>query len=848
MDPVTVSSITSTSFQASFTEVSDAVKYYVTLTPQHASAVRVFCLDSSDSTISGLSSDTEYRVTIKSETSDGTIGTDSEAVPLRTNPGAPTIQTGEEFPDSVFVFFQLNNYARVSEWTIQYREFGSSDINTVRTNSDKYYSHWLSGLTGDTTYEIRARASKLSDGITLAESEVSEWQNFTTASHLVFGRVVLSDVTYVAAHPTVDSAEWNTTLQRITNEYTSIDNNGISLLEIKNDGGNPLAFYQIKVKDKTLPSTTNYTISGTGFRDSFVNNGDKAFGTVFMKREANSYRLIYDPGDENPCDIKNALVENHLLMTPEHSSKLDINLGTSSFSEGNTFIEASLVIAANGDLLNSLGNVIGSVPMNTIFGIAPKVIVKDCLKNQSVPLYTQYLDAVDTGLDRTPVNPFFYTTTTNLTSLRSDEVTYTSSTDGTSIAIFVPALSKAVKYEIVVNADGVAEAIYEESALDATTIWKIDVKGLTDGNTYLWLHRVTFRQQNDTDVVQVGDLYNYVANKNQCSTCSGNASCTSRATTSDPPICVCNEGYTGDGTFCEVVKYCDSNPCSTNATCEESTSICDSDEPYNCTCHTGYSGNGTTCTDDNECEGTNDCHSNATCTNTDGSYRCTCNQGYTGNGTTCTDIDECSSGSHDCHNNASCSNTNGSHTCTCNQGYTGNGTTCTDIDECSSGSHGCHNNASCSNTYGSHTCTCNQGYTGNGTTCTDIDECSSGSHDCHKNASCSNTDGSHTCTCNQGYTGNGTTCTDIDECSSGSHVCHNNASCSNTDGSHTCTCNQGYTGNGTTCTDIDECSSGSHDCHNNASCSNTNGSHTYIQIFDTLEKITLISSSLLLDM
>ena len=86
----------------------------------------------------------------------------------------------------------------------------------------------------------------------------------------------------------------------------------------------------------------------------------------------------------------------------------------------------------------------------------------------------------------------------------------------------------------------------------------------------------------------------------------------------------------------------------------------DTDGSYECMCNEGYSGNGTYCvgkmnpssaclqfivafsfvTDINECSGLSmpPCDVNATCTNTIGSFACKCNTGYTGNRTTCTSM------------------------------------------------------------------------------------------------------------------------------------------------------------------------------------------------------------------
>ncbi|XP_028412098.1 fibrillin-1-like [Dendronephthya gigantea] len=79
----------------------------------------------------------------------------------------------------------------------------------------------------------------------------------------------------------------------------------------------------------------------------------------------------------------------------------------------------------------------------------------------------------------------------------------------------------------------------------------------------------------------------------------------------------------------------------------------------------------------------------------------------------------------------------------------------TNINECH---YRCHHNATCNKTIGSYTCVCNEGFTGNGTVCEDVDECALETHTCDLDATCNNTIGSYTCTCKDGFTGNGTSC------------------------------------------------------------------------------------------
>ncbi|XP_028410420.1 CD97 antigen-like [Dendronephthya gigantea] len=257
---------------------------------------------------------------------------------------------------------------------------------------------------------------------------------------------------------------------------------------------------------------------------------------------------------------------------------------------------------------------------------------------------------------------------------------------------------------------------------------------------------------------------------------------------------VCEIPLEGDECMLRTQHHCHSQ-----ATCNNTIGS------YSCVCNKGFTGNGTVCEDVDECMlGTHSCHSRATCNDTIGSYTCTCNEGFKGNGTVCTagcpsvswkkfgifcylvnsDLltwvranDYCKSkggqlaritgvalenflvqtyrksqsmniwiGLKKC-GKAWCfpdgkqsnyynwepgepNNHRGDEYCVVmlrngswyDQSCQLKRPSFCEIraDECLLGGHKCHPQASCNNTIGSYTCTCNEGFTGNGTVCKEL--------------------------------------------------------------------------------------------------------------------------------
>eukprot|EP00117_Sycon_ciliatum_P014424 scpid27877/ scgid14687/ Fibrillin-2 len=269
-----------------------------------------------------------------------------------------------------------------------------------------------------------------------------------------------------------------------------------------------------------------------------------------------------------------------------------------------------------------------------------------------------------------------------------------------------------------------------------------------------------------------------------------------RLTSTSFPVCQASQTLAPPVPNCNDIDEClEGSPCHPNATCTNNV------PGFHCVCNEGFSGNGTFCEDIDECSNVtlNNCDSNATCTNLNGTFQCDCNFGYSGPGTVCQALQcpappERSNGRfvQELDSRAPQINysLNARLTLICDPNYeiVGIATllclgsvwnedvfpSCQDVDECllfssasasysglSSGSGDgsgsasgsglgpCSLFANCTNTIGSFFCTCQTGFSGDGFNCADIDECiAGGSHNCDANATCSNTQGSFSCSCN----------------------------------------------------------------------------------------------------
>ncbi|XP_076599998.1 stabilin-1 [Chaetodon auriga] len=142
-----------------------------------------------------------------------------------------------------------------------------------------------------------------------------------------------------------------------------------------------------------------------------------------------------------------------------------------------------------------------------------------------------------------------------------------------------------------------------------------------------------------------------------------------------------------------------------------------------CLCKDGYDGDGHSCSPINPCLKSNrgGCDTNAECVYVaPGNASCVCVEGWIGDGKVCLEINNCQLNSRGgCSPDADCNHIGpGQSECVCKTGYMGNGIVCDLINPCLKKNGGCHDLAKCEQKEsGTHTCTCPDGYAGDGNIC-----------------------------------------------------------------------------------------------------------------------------------
>nr|XP_039271123.1 flocculation protein FLO11-like [Styela clava] len=319
----------------------------------------------------------------------------------------------------------------------------------------------------------------------------------------IFGRVDLVNETYSLSYSSEFSEEWNATLSLITEAYSAmnITYNELTIIEIENDAEIPLIFYEMKVKDKSLPSPVNYKLTGESFNNSFINNGDECVGTPriyveIMGHGTTEYTFAYHFNSSYPVTRDN--VDIHMYITQEDRSTITIPViyAGEMFDDGP---QTSINIQANGVITpGSSNDEIATLNLNTVAGLTPGFLIKDVLKGSGVKLYTRYFSAQNLSSTANTVDHLFHSTELNASVVNetAEAITYTSSSDGTSVTLNIPSLEKTIRYEIL-DDSGTVVATLEEEDIDGSDILKIPIASMTNGTEVTLELNIMTRLQDD---------------------------------------------------------------------------------------------------------------------------------------------------------------------------------------------------------------------------------------------------------------------------------------------------------------------------------------------------------------
>ncbi|XP_077971764.1 uncharacterized protein LOC120345666 [Styela clava] len=152
-------------------------------------------------------------------------------------------------------------------------------------------------------------------------------------------------------------------------------------------------------------------------------------------------------------------------------------------------------IQANGVISDAYATVTGLLNLNSAAGLTLAFLIKDVVRKTGVKLYTRYFEAQSLPLPGDTVDHLFHSTVLNGSVINSEDITYASSSDGTSVTLHIPSLKKAIRYEIL-DSNGTVVATLEEEEIDGSDVLKLFVTSLTNGTQVTFKLKIRTRLQN----------------------------------------------------------------------------------------------------------------------------------------------------------------------------------------------------------------------------------------------------------------------------------------------------------------------------------------------------------------